>query len=97
MSLYYIVALYFGAYFLGSIPFGKLVAYSYGIDIQKRGSGNIGFAIVRRIVGWRAGLVTLVSEVIQGLIPTPLALNLVHSKNACFVCFTAIAVTVVPI
>ncbi len=97
MSLYYIVALYFGAYFLGSIPFGKLVAYSYGIDIQKRGSGNIGFANVRRIVGWRAGLVTLVADITKGFIPTLLALYLVDTTTAFFVGVTAIAGHVFPV
>ncbi len=57
------------AYLLGSIPFGKLIALRYGIDIQKRGSGNIGFANVLRVIGWGAALPVLILDVIKGFIP----------------------------
>jgi len=78
-------------YFLGSIPFGKLVAHSYGIDIQKRGSGNIGFANVRRIVGWRAGIITLAGDVMKGFMPTLAASYFVSPSFAFFVGLAAIA------
>ena len=97
MNLYYIVALYIGAYLLGSIPFGKLVARSYGIDIQKRGSGNIGFANVRRIVGWRAGVVTLIADITKGFIPTLLAIYFFDTTVAFFVGMVAIAGHVFPV
>ena len=85
------------AYLLGSIPFGKLVAHSRGIDIQKRGSGNIGFANVRRIVGWRAGLVTLSADIAKGFIPTFLASHFLGMTFAFFVGVVAIAGHVFPI
>jgi acyl phosphate:glycerol-3-phosphate acyltransferase len=63
------------AYLLGSIPTGKLVAKRlYDVDIQRRGSGNIGFANVRRTLGWRAGLLTLTGDIIKGFLPTLLCL-----------------------
>jgi glycerol-3-phosphate acyltransferase PlsY len=85
------------AYLLGSIPFGKLVAHSYGINIQKRGSGNIGFANVRRIVGWRAGFITLVADILKGFTPTLLASYLVGVTFAFFVGVVAISGHVFPI
>ncbi len=61
------------AYLLGSIPFGKLVGKRHGIDIQKHGSGNIGFANVRRTLGWRPGLIVLAGDILKGLIPVIIA------------------------
>ncbi|RYX79004.1 glycerol-3-phosphate acyltransferase [bacterium] len=97
MSLYYIIALYFGAYLSGSIPFGKLVAQSYNIDIQTRGSGNIGFANVRRIVGWRAGIITLGADITKGFLPVVLALHFFDATTAFFVGIVAILGHVFPI
>jgi glycerol-3-phosphate acyltransferase PlsY len=72
MSGTFILFLAFG-YLLGSIPFGKLIGRRYGIDIQKHGSGNIGFANVRRTLGWRPGLVVLAGDVVKGFIPVMIA------------------------
>lgn len=85
------------AYVSGSIPFGKLVALSHGIDIQKRGSGNIGFANVRRIVGWRAGLITLVADVAKGFGPTLIASYFIGATLAFFVGVVAIVGHVYPV
>ncbi len=63
------------AYASGSIPFGALIARSYGVNIQKRGSGNIGFANVQRVLGWRAGIVTLCADILKGFVPVFIALN----------------------
>lgn len=98
MYLQFIEAfLFILAYLLGSIPFGKLIAASYGVDIQKRGSGNIGFANVRRVVGWRAGLTTLAADIIKGFVPTVMAIYLVDATSAFFVGVIAIAGHVFPI
>ncbi len=67
------------SYLLGSIPFGWLVARSQGVDIQKRGSGNIGFANVRRVLGWRLGIITLIGDITKGLVPTYSAIILLDS------------------
>lgn len=85
------------AYLAGSVPFGKLVSHSYGIDIQKRGSGNIGFANVRRIIGWRAGLITLTADVAKGLVPTMLASYTIGTPQAFFVGVAAIMGHLFPI
>jgi glycerol-3-phosphate acyltransferase PlsY len=69
-----LILLFLGAYFCGSIPFGKLIAHRRGVDIQKRGSGNIGFANVRRVLGWRDGILTLIGDITKGALPTAIAL-----------------------
>lgn len=85
------------AYLCGSVPFGKLVGRAYGVDIQRLGSGNIGFANVQRVLGWRAGYLTLAGDVLKGGVPTFAALSLLGSGAAFWVGLAAIAGHVYPI
>src|SRR6478735_119893 len=85
------------AYLAGSIPTGKIVGAFYHVDIQKRGSGNIGFANVRRILGWRAGIITLVVDIAKGFFPTLLALQLITPGAAFFVGLAAILGHIFPV
>lgn len=55
-----------GAYLLGSIPTGFLVAQAKGIDIRRLGSGNIGATNVFRILGVPAGILVLVIDGLKG-------------------------------
>jgi glycerol-3-phosphate acyltransferase PlsY len=61
------------AYLCGSVPFGKIVGYYKGIDIQKTGSGNIGFANAVRVLGWPSGTVVLAGDVAKGFLPVAVA------------------------
>lgn len=55
------------AYFLGSIPFGLLIARAAGAgDIRQKGSGNIGAANVTRSAGKIAGIFTLLLDALKG-------------------------------
>ena len=58
------------AYFIGSIPFGFLLAKSRGVDIRKHGSGNIGATNVGRVLGKRLGLLCFALDVMKGLGPS---------------------------
>lgn len=60
------IALAIGAYLLGSIPTGYLVARAKGIDIRSVGSGNIGATNVFRILGKPAGVFVLVFDGLKG-------------------------------
>ncbi len=64
---------YLGAFALGSIPFGWIVAHLKGIDIRKVGSGNIGATNVKRALGTKWGLFVFFLDVIKGVIPGLLA------------------------
>jgi glycerol-3-phosphate acyltransferase PlsY len=55
-----------GAYLLGSIPTGYLVARAKGVDIRSVGSGNIGATNVFRILGKPAGIFVLVFDGLKG-------------------------------
>lgn len=58
-----------GAYLVGSIPFGLLLARSRGIDIRTVGSGNIGATNVGRALGRRLGVLCFVLDVAKGAAP----------------------------
>ena len=55
-----------GAYLLGSIPFGFLVAKVKGIDIRSVGSGNIGATNAMRVLGKPAGSFVLLMDALKG-------------------------------
>ncbi|MBN2181343.1 MAG: glycerol-3-phosphate 1-O-acyltransferase PlsY [Sedimentisphaerales bacterium] len=58
-----------GAYLLGSIPFGLLIARAYGKDLRSIGSGNIGATNVGRALGRKWGYFCFALDVLKGLIP----------------------------
>ena len=56
------------SYLIGSIPFGVVLARAQRVDIRKQGSGNIGATNVARVMGKKAGLLTLLGDVLKGLL-----------------------------
>jgi glycerol-3-phosphate acyltransferase PlsY len=69
------LCLIFGAYFLGCIPFGLLIArWVRGVDIRTKGSGNIGASNVSRVCGPAWGRFTLVLDASKGGVPCGFAL-----------------------
>ncbi|KUK14252.1 MAG: glycerol-3-phosphate 1-O-acyltransferase PlsY [Synergistetes bacterium] len=66
-----IIGFLFGSFPTGYV-YGKLL---FGIDIRKHGSGNIGMANVRRTLGKKAALITLIGDLIKGAIPYLLTLK----------------------
>ena len=58
-----------GAYLLGSIPFGWIVARARGVDILRVGSGNIGATNVARRVGLGWGLLVFLLDFAKGAVP----------------------------
>ncbi len=70
-----VYALVIGAYLLGGLPFGVLVARSKGHDLRKSGSGNTGATNVGRVVGWAWGVLVFVLDAAKGALPCLLALE----------------------
>lgn len=62
-----------GAYLLGSVPFGLLIAAGHGIDLRKVGSGNIGATNLSRALGRRWAWVCFVLDLAKGLLPAAAA------------------------
>jgi acyl phosphate:glycerol-3-phosphate acyltransferase len=63
-----------GAYFLGGVPFGYLVARWRGVDIFRAGSGNIGATNVGRVLGRRYGILVFALDFAKGALPVAAAL-----------------------
>ena len=64
------VAIFAGAYLVGSIPWSWLVVrWRTGRDVREVGSGNVGATNAMRAAGRRAGAVALALDVVKGVAP----------------------------
>lgn len=69
------------AYLAGSIPWGLILARClHATDLRRAGSGNIGATNAHRIGGMTVGLLTLVGDLLKGLVPLMLGLELVGPR-----------------
>ncbi|MDO5725410.1 MAG: glycerol-3-phosphate 1-O-acyltransferase PlsY [Tissierellia bacterium] len=55
-------------YLLGSISPSYYIGLKKGIDIRTKGSGNLGTTNSFRVLGKNAGIVTLIADVLKGII-----------------------------
>ncbi len=75
MDLLIDILIIVASYLVGSIPTGYIIAkYFYNIDIKTVGSGNIGATNVLRTLGKKMGIMTLIGDVLKGVIPVIFAL-----------------------
>jgi acyl phosphate:glycerol-3-phosphate acyltransferase len=73
------IAVIAGAYLLGAIPFGLLVASRFaGVDVREKGSGNIGATNVARTAGKKLGIITLLLDALKGAAPVLIADRVLH-------------------
>jgi len=62
------------AYLIGAVPTGVILTRLVGgEDVRKAGSGNIGATNVYRVAGKKLGVLTLVGDILKGLVPVLLA------------------------
>lgn len=80
---YIVVAL---AYLLGSVPTGYILGSLAGVDVRHQGSGNVGATNVARVVGKRQGILTLVLDVLKGILPVTAAALIDMSPSIIAVC-----------
>ena len=73
MSVFIIIASLLPFYLLGAFPTGVLISKIYGVDISSQGSGNVGATNVARVVGKRAGILTLLIDACKGGLGVALA------------------------
>lgn len=76
------VALAAGAYVLGSIPFGLVVARAKGVDLRAVGSGNIGATNVARALGKQWAVLVLLADAAKGFLPVTLGRKLAFPAAA---------------
>jgi len=61
------------AYFVGNISPSTILAKRRGLDIKKEGSGNAGTTNALRVMGKKAGVITLVIDIMKGVLTVVLA------------------------
>jgi len=72
MAAYIIVAVI--AYLLGSISFSVIISKKIaGFDVREKGSGNAGSTNVLRTVGKKAAVLTLICDVLKGVVAVLIA------------------------
>jgi glycerol-3-phosphate acyltransferase PlsY len=86
------VILIIGAYLLGSIPFGLLIAKAHGKDLRSIGSGNIGATNLSRALGRKWAYFCFLLDAAKGLLPTALAAGFISSPPGVAELFLALAV-----
>lgn len=79
------------AYFIGNISPSILLAKSKGMDIKKEGSGNAGTTNALRVMGTKAGVITLVVDILKGVVAVLLA-QLVAGEACGMYCAVAVIV-----
>ena len=73
MAIYLIVAIV--AYAIGSISFSVIISKKMaGFDVREKGSGNAGSTNMLRSVGKKAALITLICDILKGVVAILLAL-----------------------
>ena len=88
----YFIVLIIGAYLLGSVPFGFIIAKMHGKDLRAIGSGNIGATNLSRALGKKWGYLCFLLDVLKALIPTMLAGRLISTPPAVAELFLWLAV-----
>lgn len=64
-------------YVFGCFSTGYIVSKLYHVDIRKYGSGNVGTTNALRTLGWKAGVLTFIGDVIKAIIPIILFRNFI--------------------
>jgi len=85
------------SYLTGSIPFGKIIAQKRGVDIQKKGSGNIGFTNTARALGFKPAIFVLIGDILKGFIPAKLALAFLSFEQVQIIVLAAVLGHIFPI
>ena len=73
------VILIIGAYLLGSIPFGLIIARAHDKDLRSIGSGNIGATNLSRALGKKWAYFCFFLDVTKGLVPMLIATSFISS------------------
>ncbi|MBO6243416.1 MAG: glycerol-3-phosphate 1-O-acyltransferase PlsY [Clostridia bacterium] len=83
MIVYIIMALI--AYSIGSINFSVIISKKFaGFDVREKGSGNAGSTNVLRTVGKKAAVLTLLCDILKGVVAVVIAIilgNIIKNIN----------------
>ncbi len=87
MIIYIIMAII--AYLIGSVNFSILISKKMaGFDVREKGSNNAGATNVLRTVGKKAAAITLICDILKGVISVILALGIgaISNVNTALLC-----------
>ena len=87
MIIYIIIAII--AYLIGSVNFSILISKKMaGFDVREKGSNNAGATNVLRTVGKKAAAITLICDILKGVITVVLALGVgaISNVNTALLC-----------
>ena len=84
------LACVFSAYVIGSVPTGVILGRIFGRDPRLEGSRNIGASNVARVLGKRAGFLTLFVDIGKGALATILGLQFGGDQVHLICGFTAV-------
>lgn len=80
MVIYIIILIM--AYLIGSINFSIILSKKMaGFDVREKGSGNAGTTNMLRTVGKKAALITLLCDILKGVVPVLLAVLIGNIAN----------------
>jgi len=65
-----VALLLLASYLAGSIPSSWLAGRLAGVDLTRRGSGNLGGTNVYRVLGWKAAVPVVIVDIGKGFVPT---------------------------
>jgi len=85
------VILIIGAYLLGSVPFGLIIAKAHGKNLRGIGSGNIGATNLSRALGRKWAYFCFLLDVTKGLVPMLAATFTLSSPPSIAELFLALA------
>lgn len=69
MQIFFFILILIGSYFLGNLSFARILSKKQNKDITKQGSGNPGTMNMLRTFGFKTGILTLILDVLKGVIP----------------------------
>lgn len=72
------------AYIIGSMPTSYIVARSKGIDIRKKGSGNVGATNVMRVIGKGPAVFVLAVDILKGAIAVTVLAQFFYDRGTPF-------------
>jgi glycerol-3-phosphate acyltransferase PlsY len=71
------------SYLIGAVPFGLIFSKLFSdVDVRTIGSGNIGATNVLRAAGKKAAALTLLADLLKGLIPVLVVKSIFHDDTA---------------
>lgn len=88
-GIIYMIIMIILSYLVGSISPSIILARRKGIDIKREGSGNAGTTNTLRVLGKKAAVITLVTDILKGFAAV-IAAQLIIGRYTAMICLFAV-------